>query len=98
MIGAIEQKLLKQLRVARNRPRPETRRIRALRQAVEDDQVRKPVPPELLRGLERSQRWARIVDLRIALVRRNHEAVAIRMREQRAPFVQRQDTPRRVRR
>ena len=55
----------------------------------------KPLAPEPLRGLQAAQRRLRLVevDLGIALVRRDHEAVAVGQLEQRSPVLQRHHAP-----
>jgi len=96
MIGAIQQKLLEQRRIAGDRTGAQPGRVRSLGQAVEDHQPRKTGPAQLLRGLERTKRRPVAIDLRIALVRRDDEAMAIRPVEQRTPLVERQHPAGRV--
>ncbi len=98
VVGAVEEEAFDHLRVARGETRAQARRIGALRERPHRQQVREIAAAELRRGLHAAQRFRRLVevDLAVALVRDDDEAVAIREREELPPFVQRHDAPARV--
>src|SRR5688572_27552286 len=98
MIRAIEQEPAHERRISRDAARTETGSVGSLRKAGKHQQAAEVVAAEPHCGLQ-SPEWRRllvVVDFGIALVRRNHEAVAIRLREQLAPFVERQYTTGRI--
>src|SRR6187401_1471507 len=86
MIGAIQEESIEQLRVTGHRAAAQSGRVRSLRQAIENDEVRETVPSELLCGLERTERRPLVEDLRVALIGRDHEAVLVGTGEEGAPF------------
>src|SRR5204862_2465407 len=98
MIRAIEEKTLQQRGIPSNGARPQSRCIRALGQADEDDQIAKAVASEATRCIERAERRVVVVavNLRIAFVGRDDKAIIVRPAEQRAPLVEAEDAPCRV--
>jgi len=90
VIGAVEQERTDQCCVARDVAGAQPRRVRPLGQAAEHDEPREPVAAERVRGGEARQRRPRLVevDLGVALVGCDGEAVAVGQREERAPVVE----------
>jgi len=88
MIRAVEQEVAEQPRIAGDRARSQSRRIRALRQAGEDDEVSEISAAEPDRCLESTERRGGLieVDFRIALVGCNNESVAVGALEDGATF------------
>jgi hypothetical protein len=91
VIGAIEQEVTKQRGIAGHGPGSQTRRVRSLGQADEHHETTVVVASEL-EGCRESAEWCRaavIVDIGLAFVGGNCEAVPIRELEQHAPFIAR---------
>ena len=82
--------------VAGDEARAQPRRVRALRQAREHHQIAEVVAAEPCGRLERAERRRVFVevDLRVALVRRDDEAVSIATARTGAPLLERQHPPR----
>ena len=95
MVGAIEQEFLDERGIAGDEARAHAGRIRALRQAGERHQslVR---ASELARSLQSAERRFAAVDLRVAFVRCDNEAMAIGELEKRPPVVQLHDLAARI--
>src|SRR6185295_8047236 len=87
VVGAVKQEFLQQRRVPGREPRAHARTVGSLRKAREDNQLFVTGAAELVRRLEGTERRAVEVDLRIALVRGDHEAVAIGELEQALPVL-----------
>ncbi len=87
VVGAVEQESLDQLGVARHEARAHARRIGALGKAGEHHQ---PVvaAPQLVRRLQGPERRRAAIDLGVALVCSDDEAVAIGELEELAPFIE----------
>ena len=98
LISAIEQKFREDGRIARDESRAHAGHVGALGQAAEHDEPRIARAAELMRGLQARRAAAAFVevDLRIALVGRDHEAVAVRQLEQLLPLVERHHVAGRV--
>ena len=92
------QERLDQRAVAGCIARAQPGRVGALRQAAEHDEARIAVASAGLRGAERAERRLRLVemDLRIAFVGRDDEAVSIGQLERLAPFGERHHAAGRV--
>ena len=76
--------------IADNRTRSQSWRVRALREAREHDQPLEARASEPHRGIQPAERRRRFVriDLRVALVGRDDEAVPVGALEDRAPVVE----------
>ena len=90
VVGAIEQEVLQHGSVAGNEARAHARHVAALGQRRQHHQVAEIVAAERLGGLQAAQRrLVAEIDLRVALVAGDDEAVAIAQLEQRLPLRQR---------
>ncbi|MDT4837012.1 hypothetical protein FQZ97_707320 [compost metagenome] len=90
VVGAVEQEGLDQRRVAGHEAAAQAGHVAALGERGERDQVLEVGPAELHRGFQAAQRGlVAEVDLAVALVGGDHEAVAVGQREKLLPFVQR---------
>ena len=93
MVRAVQQKGLDQRRVAGDVARAQPRAVRALGQAAERDKAREAVASERRAAASAPSGGCGLVaiDLGIAFVGGDHEAVAVRQIEQRPPLVLRRD-------
>ncbi len=95
MVGTVEQEFREHVAVARREARAQARRARALGQRRERDQARIALAAEGRGGGERAQRRLAFleVDLAVALVGDDHEAVAVGKLEEALPLLLRHHAP-----
>ncbi len=98
MVGPVQQEPLQDLGVAGGEPRAHARRIGPLGQAREGDHAREAGTPEQVRCLQGAEGRIAfvVVELGIAFVGSDGEAMAIRQREQGLPVLQPQHAPGRI--
>mmetsp|Transcript_7493 Transcript_7493/g.13987 ORF Transcript_7493/g.13987 Transcript_7493/m.13987 type:complete len:326 (+) Transcript_7493:712-1689(+) len=90
VVGAVEQELLQQRRVARHETGTQPGHVGALGQRGEGDQVAEIRAAQARRRFKAAERClVPEIDLRVALIGRNHKAMAVAQLEQGLPFGQR---------
>ena len=90
VVGAVAQEVLQHRRIAGDEAGAHARHVGTLGQAGEHHDVAEIAAPQLLRSLQGAERRGGLVevDLRIALVGGDHEAVAVGQFEELAPLLQ----------
>ena len=97
MVGAIEQKLLNDGRVACHEAAAQARYIAALTETGEGDQALEVGAAQLVGGFQSAQRrFVAEINLAVALVRRDHKTVLVRQGKQFFPLRQGHDRTRGV--